>query len=216
MSPGHRYGAIWSPLRCRPTPPARLLVQMRSLGWCAWPGHITLVHGCPPATTTAAPQIEPPPPPTPHCSREAAGCERKELGTEGCPTHPQLRTGARSTVGAPWWLPGRSLKVNALSWRTLVFQSLVHSQLAPSRGSSEGTSAPRPSSAGERVTSGSSPKPLGKNPQCWRPGVVMETRRSGRPPPGNCPASAVLRPAPACTGSHLQLPQAFFPRCFVN
>lgn len=49
------------------------------------------------------------------------------------------------------------------SLRTLVFQSLVHSRLAPGGGSSEGTSAPRPSSAGERVTSGSSPEPLARS-----------------------------------------------------
>lgn len=168
------------PLRCdlvpaplpprRPTPLARLPGQMHSPGWRAWPAQTTPpVHGCPPATTAAAPQIEPPPPPTPHCSREAAGCKRQGPGTEGCPTHPQPRTGARSTVGAPWRRPGRSWQVNALSRGPRFFQSPVHSRLAPGGGSSEGTSAPRPSSAGERVTSGSSPEPLWLEPTVLAP-----------------------------------------------
>lgn len=80
-------------------------------------------------------------------------------------------------------LPGRGLQVKALSWEPCFFQSLVHSRLAPGGGSSEGTSAPRPSSAGEGVTSGSSREPLSTSPQCWRPGVAMETGIGARPPP---------------------------------
>ena len=59
------------------------------------------------------PQIAPSP--TPHCSRVAAGSERPRAGqarrtrkTEPPPpTHPPLRTGARSAAEAPWWRPGR-------------------------------------------------------------------------------------------------------------
>lgn len=186
----HRHRTIGSPLRCLPEASRPLRGsrgQMHSPGWRAWPGQITPCIGPHPPPPQQRPQIEPPPPPTPHCSREAASWESKGLGPRGAATHPRARTGARSTAGQPWELLGRGLQVNALSWEHWFFQSLVHSRLAPGGGSSEGTSAPRPSSAGERVTSGSRREPLSKNPQCWRPGVAMETGIGACPHPTPIP-----------------------------
>ncbi|XP_078214716.1 uncharacterized protein LOC103789601 [Callithrix jacchus] len=137
----------------RPTPPPRL--HPARLGLPAPQKRPCAIPLAPPPLQQR-PQIAPAPSPTPHCSWVAAGSERSQarrgLRTPKAPTHPRLRTGARSAAGAPWWLPsvGGGCRWQ-LSLRVPGSPGLARSRLA--RGSS-GTSAPsapppHPGSAGE-------------------------------------------------------------------